>query len=225
MIKKNNFYKADKGFIFVLTETGRNNCASWKDKKVGEPVDSDDTYAPIWAIEKEYLKEVPDPDWIVSDGYQAVYNCKGHVLSCGNPTVFPFKWMAERAVKAWESRPWNKGQAAFVQECVYEGKKLREMRSFNGKPVYNSDTWMYDGAEVGDLVEEEIVSFATNCMPSPSRNANCSQLGEPADHRVDEHGQTKATYPTFKKINDGIWQYCGNCFAGKNTESGKPITL
>lgn len=26
----------------------------------------------------------------------------------------------------------------------------------------------------------------------------------------------KATYATFKRIAGGIWEYCGECFAGEN---------
>jgi hypothetical protein len=50
--------------------------------------------------------------------------------------------------------------------------------------------------------------------------SDCCQLGEPHDSRVDENGKGHNTYETFKRIADGIWEYCGDCFRGENVQRG-----
>lgn len=55
------------------------------------------------------------------------------------------------------------------------------------------------------------------------RKADCLQIGEPCSSRIDENGEGRTTYSTFKKVNDGIWEYCGDCFRGENYMHGKDI--
>jgi len=80
--------------------------------------------------------------------------------------------------------------------------------------------------KIGDLVEEEIVDHFMNVLPPACMRSDCSQLGEPYSHREDETtGKYRATYMTFKKVEEGIWQYCGHCFRGENIERGKEPVL
>ena len=95
MVKCGNFYKADKGKHFVLTEKGK-EWASYKNYEVGKPIDEDDTYGICTMIEDGALEEVVDTEWIVKPGYMVVRDYKGTQLPCGNGIVFPDKQMAER---------------------------------------------------------------------------------------------------------------------------------
>jgi hypothetical protein len=205
---------AKKGKVFTLTAKGKAESISWRSYDVGSVID---TWAPNWAIDLGYLEETDDPDWIVCPGFKAVYNYKGRVIGCGNGNSYPFRWMAEREAKQYNAYPWF-DHKAYVIEATYEGKRPREMRTYNGKPVYNMDTWLYDGAEIGDLVEEEVIDEVINCLPPACDRRDCVQLGEPAGSKVEG-----TTYETFKKVDENTWAYCGQCFRGENIPRGTDI--
>ena len=224
-LRRDGWYSADKGKHFVLTEKGKENCVSYSYKTVGEPVDEYDTEAVHWAVEKGYVIEVDIPNWIVKVGYKVVYNYNGNVLSAGNPIVFPELEIAEKYMKNYKKRPWFTHDL-YIEKAVFEGKALKDCREYNGNRVYNED-WYYgtDALQIGDLVEEEIVDYLINCLPPACMRSDCSQLGEPANHKVDENGKCRATYETFKRIADDIWEYCGDCFQGENVQRGTEIYM
>jgi len=98
----------------------------------------------------------------------------------------------------------------------------------NGKKVYTMDEFVYDKAQIGDYVEQEVVDDMLDALPPACMRKSCSQLGEPYSHRQDpDTGEWRATYATFKKVagawikGDEIWEYCGHCFRGENVERGK----
>lgn len=98
--------------------------------------------------------------------------------------------------------------------------------TYNGKEVNTRDTFSYDTAQVGDLVEAEFVMDMMDLLPPACMRLGCAQVGEPYSHRQDpETGKWRATYSTFKCLTgnfvDGVWEYCGNCFRGETTERGK----
>lgn len=99
------------------------------------------------------------------------------------------------------------------------------MRIYDGKPVFNRETFNYSTAQSGDYVEQDVVDDAICCMPPACMTSACSQMGEPYSQREDpDTGELRLTYATFKRITsgrDGIWQYCGHCFRGETTERGK----
>ena len=96
----------------------------------------------------------------------------------------------------------------------------------NKKVIYTEDTFLYETARVGDLVTEDVVNNAINCLPPACMRSDCTQMGEPYSHQQDPStGKYRATYATFKRISDGIWEYCGNCFRGENVERGNPIIV
>jgi hypothetical protein len=77
-------------------------------------------------------------------------------------------------------------------------------------------------ATPGDLVEDAIIDEMINCVPPACLRSDCMQCGEPYSHREDpDTGKWRATYTTFKRFADGIYEYCGNCFCGENVERGK----
>ena len=89
----------------------------------------------------------------------------------------------------------------------------------NKKVIYTAETFSYDTARVGDLVADDVVNNVINCLPPACMRSNCTQMGEPYSHRLDTStGKYRPTYATFKRVTDGIWEYCGNCFRGENVE-------
>lgn len=94
------------------------------------------------------------------------------------------------------------------------------------KQVYTTETFSYDKAKIGDLVEAEVVMEAMDCLPPANMRLNCAQLGEPYSHREDpDTGRFRPTYATFKCVegnfSEGIWEFCGYCFRGETEERGK----
>ncbi len=218
-------YKADKGKRFVLTQKGKEEWASFKNKTVGEPVDvSDPYYASISMIEGGAVTETDDPDWVVMPGYRAVYDLKGdgkYIFDTGNPIVYPYREMAEAAAAEFNSRDWTE-QTAYVIEATYEGRKPKPCREFNGKKVYNKDTWTY-AFPIGSLVEQEVVDYAINAVPPACTRSDCMQCGEPADNRKDDKDVIRNTFETFKRVTEDIYEYCGDCFRGENIQRGTAI--
>ena len=217
---RNGWYNAEKGNHFVLTQKGKNECASYSHKVVGEPVDEYDTEAVHWAVEKGYVIEVPIPDWIVKEGYEVVYKHNSHELHAGNPIVFPERELAEKYMQNYQKHPWF-DKELYIITGQYEGRRLRECEEYDGRKVYNID-WNYgiDAMNIGDLFDEEVVEHYRNCLMPACDRADCMQLGEISSTRVDESGNFRNTYETFKKIADGIWEYCGDCFRGENIQRG-----
>jgi len=68
----------------------------------------------------------------------------------------------------------------------------------------------------GDLVDEEVYDYFLNVLPPRSFSAGYLQVGEPFSHRANpKTGICQATYMTFVSANNGLYRYCGNCFAGE----------
>lgn len=101
------------------------------------------------------------------------------------------------------------------------------MKEYNGKKLITMDDWTENFDKIanpGDLVEEEIVDAFMNCLPPICLRSDCMQCGEPYSHIEDpDTKRYRATYTTFKKVDKGIYEYCGNCFAGENVERGKEL--
>ena len=92
--------------------------------------------------------------------------------------------------------------------------------------VFDTDTFDYATALVGDLVTAEVVMNAMNCMPPATMRRDCAQLGEPYSHKKDG-SRYRPTFATFRCIDgdflDGVWEFRGYCFAGESLERGEPI--
>ena len=104
------------------------------------------------------------------------------------------------------------------------------MKEFNEKKLVTMEDWTdsFDRiCNVGDYVEEKIVDEMINCLPPACMRSDCMQCGEPYSHREDPNtGKWRATYSTFKKVTNGIYEYCGHCFYGENVERGnEPIYI
>lgn len=96
--------------------------------------------------------------------------------------------------------------------------------TYNGKEVLTLETFSYSEAQVGDYVSQAVVDDAMDCLPPACMTSECAQMGEPYSHREDpDTGKWRPTFATFRRVThgrDGIWQYCGHCFQGENTERG-----
>lgn len=225
-LRNDGWYNAEKGKHFVLTEKGKAEVASYRNKTVGAPVSEYDTEAVGWSVDGGYELEVPIPDWITKEGYKVVYDHDGYTLCAGNSIVFPERELAEKYLENYKNRPWMKHEL-YICNATYEGRALKECREYEGKKVYNKD-WYYgtDALAIGDLVEEEIVDDLLNCLPPACMRSDCSQLGEPYSIRIDECGIARNTYATFKQVDKETWEYCGDCFRGENMQRGQtPVSV
>ena len=120
---------------------------------------------------------------------------------------------------------WFEKHFGSIEElCANEGEKEIMV---NGKKVYTEDDFDYSAAKIGDYVDFSVINNVINCMPPASMTYNSTQLGEPFDHKEDERtGKWRPTFATFKNTGlsyngSAVWEYCGNCFRGENTERGK----
>ena len=95
---------------------------------------------------------------------------------------------------------------------------LNMAKMFDGKKVYDRESFSYELAKFGDYVTEEVVDVAINCLPPTTLRGDLVQDGEPYSYQYDpEADRWRATYTTFAKV-DGEWTYCGKCFVGKTKE-------
>lgn len=222
---RNNWYKADKGKHFVLTEKGKEECASYKHKTVGESVDEYDYEATEWSVDKGYVIETDIPGWIKGlKGYEVVYYHKGkYRLSAGNPQIFPTRKAAEVYKKHYASYTWF-NDTLVIEEVEYDGVPLSESKMYNGKEIVDKEHYFgLDAHEVGEYFAEDMIDSFMDLLPPACMRSDCSQIGEPCSSRIDENGECRTTYSTFKKVDDGIWEYCGDCFRGENYMHGKDI--
>lgn len=223
-LRHDGWYRADKGKHFVLTEKGKAECASYSHKTVGEPINEYDYEASVWDIEKSYLIEVDIPGWTTLKGYQVVFYHKGNRLHAGNSQTFPVRKAAETYKKHYESYKWFNNEL-FIEEVEYEGVPLSESIFYNGKEVIDQEHYFgLDAHEIGSYFAEDLVNDFMDMLPPVCMRSDCSQIGEPTSHKFDKNGDVHATYSTFKKIADGIWEYCGDCFRG-TTERGTEIPV
>lgn len=87
--------------------------------------------------------------------------------------------------------------------------------------IYTLETFDYSRATPGDLVAQEVVDQAMNALIPACMTARCAQMGEPFAHVPDHQGRWRATYATFSKVCEGVWEYRGHCYRGEVEE---PVT-
>lgn len=219
----NTFCKADEGKIFVLTNKGSEECRTFRNRPIGKPINGYEKECLTWMIEDGYLIEIENPNWVEIPGYKVVYDYKGHQLSAGNSYIFPDRQLAENYKKYYQSRPLFDNEL-YIVETIYKGE-LKPCCMHNGKRVYNMDWWVtLDAFAIGDYVEEKIVDDLMDSLWPACMRSDCMQLGEPHSSRIDENGKVRDTYCTFKKVAEGIYEYCGDCFRGENVKRGKELS-
>lgn len=215
------WYKADAGNHFVLTELGKQKSASYRNKEVGKPVSDYETEGICHDVDAGYVIEVEDPDWITCTGYRVVYDHKGTAIWVGNGTIFPAP-AYELAVSYRDnmSSMYSGYQGAYIEETIYQGKKLLPCSEYRGKKVYNR-SWYFgiDALQIGDYVDQDIADDIINCLPPAYMKYGFVQLGEPSAHKTNPRtGKIAAVYATFQQVAEGVWKYCGKCFIGEKVQ-------
>ncbi len=167
--------------------------------------------------------EVDILGWTTLKGYQVVYYNNGHRLSVGNPQTFPTLKAAETYKKHYESYSWWDNEL-FIEEVEYKGVPLSKPQIYNGKEVVDKEHYYgLDAHEIGTYFTEDMVNDFMDMLPPACMRSDCSQIGEPTNHRIDDDGKCHATYATFKRIAENIWEYCGDCFRGENVQRGTEL--
>lgn len=61
--------------------------------------------------------------------------------------------------------------------------------------------------QIGVLVDDEIFDHFLNVLPPAYYSSDIVQIGEPFDH-----AEWGPVFATLKRVADGNWMYCGNCY-------------
>lgn len=162
--------------------------------------------------------------------YRVVYDYKNYqtekvyTIEAGQNGWIPSKGIAERILRNKKRRAYFRNTFLYLEEREVDSINKENCRIYGGKVVYNQDWLYFDALEIGDYVEAKVVADLMDMLPPACMRSDCSQIGEAANHKLDERdGKVKAVYSTFKVVNGGVWEYCGECFRGENVEHGKEI--
>lgn len=122
-----------------------------------------------------------------------------------------------------------KKEESFLSGKYVKEDECMEVKTLEGWGNFTNETgkssWG-DYAKPGDLVDEKTADYFLNIMPPASMNHGYFQVGEPYEHLLDEEtGSYKAVFPTFLRVNEGTWRWCGNCFKGKTEEPKKETEI
>lgn len=143
---------------------------------------------------------------------ETLENIKGYDITAGNSQIFPKRHIAEIYKRNYESHPWFH-EELIIREADYEGVPLSESIIINGRELIDREHYFgLDACEVGCYITEDLLDELLGMLPPACTRSDCSQIGEPVSHRIAENGFEKPTYATFKKVEAGIWEYCGDCF-------------
>ena len=95
-------------------------------------------------------------------------------------------------------------------------RKLKTMKGWEKEAKDNCQYNWYDYAKPGDLVDESIfIYFMDSVVPRIYRDGYL-QVGAPYSKAVDDkRGTERDTFPTFERVEKGVYRFCGNCFAGE----------
>lgn len=73
-----------------------------------------------------------------------------------------------------------------------------------------------DYAKPGDLVDEGVCENFMNALPPRSLQFGYLQMGGSYSSKLNpKTGRFEMTYPTFRRVEKGIYRYCGHCFVGQ----------
>ncbi len=75
-----------------------------------------------------------------------------------------------------------------------------------------------DYCKPGDAVDEDIIDYFIGLLPPRTLTMTFVQVGEPYSYKKDKNKHYRNTYSTFIKRKNQ-WYFCGNCFAGRDTEA------
>lgn len=214
MYKCDYEYVADKGKHFILQ-----NLPSEKEHTVISTYSKGYVFGDrvmCYYVDNGYVVEEDIPGWTKLKGYEVVYYRNGNRLFAGDSSILPTFEIAQKLKKNYDACSWFNHEI-FIEEISYEGVPLGKSEIYNGKKVINQEHYFGLAAcEIGDYFSEDVIDEFINALPPTCMKSDCVQLGEPALGRKDKNGKYRTTYETFKRISDGIWEYCGSCFKGGN---------
>ena len=153
--------------------------------------------------------------------FRIVYDHNGYVIGAGSNGWIPSRETAEKIMERY------KNDALLYRDCelyleereTEEPLDFEENGTFNGRTVYSRDWFYYDAARPGDYVDGRIAEDAGNCVPPVRYSSTMIQCGEPHSTAYDANtGKHRNTYSTFIRVAEGVWEYRGNCFAGRTDE-------
>lgn len=221
MKKYANEYKADNGKQFVLRNVPhKDKHATLSTYKEGYVFGK---YVTCAYVDQGMVFEEDIPGWTKLKGYEVVYYIRDYRCYAGNPQVFPTYKAAYTYKKNYASYKWFDNEL-FIEEIEYEGVPLGESKTYNGKEIIDEEHYFgLDACEIGDYFTQELVDDFINTLDPTCLRSDCTQLGEPVSHKINKKGKCKPTYATFKRVTEGIWEYCGDCFKGENVICGKEI--
>lgn len=164
-------------------------------------------------------------------GYKVMYDIKtvgGDLMPVSADHFFDpvtNRETAERVLANCQNKSLFSDRTLYIKEVETESSEP-PLDHLNGFILWDSENFHTDALIIGDYVRESIVDYFVNCLPPACHRRDCTQLGEAHSHRIDENGNARTTYLTFKQVDDDLWQYCGDCFRGENVQRGtKPDYL
>lgn len=95
-------------------------------------------------------------------------------------------------------------------------RKLKTMKDWEREANGNCQYSWYDYAKPGDLVDESVFIYFMDVTTPRIYRDGYLQVGAPYSRVMDdEMGTERDTFPTFERVEKGIYRFCGNCFAGE----------
>ena len=99
---------------------------------------------------------------------------------------------------------------------VSEYRKAAENASEKAQDHERLGKSWYDYAKPGDLVDESVFIYFMDVTTPRIYRDGYLQVGAPYSRVMDdEMGTERDTFPTFERVEKGIYRFCGNCFAGE----------
>ena len=99
---------------------------------------------------------------------------------------------------------------------VSEYRKAAENASEKAQDHERLGNSWYDYAKPGDLVDESVFIYFMDVTTPRIYRDGYLQVGAPYSRVMDdEMGTERDTFPTFERVEKGIYRFCGNCFAGE----------
>ena len=95
-------------------------------------------------------------------------------------------------------------------------RKLKTMKDWEREANGNCQYSWYDYAKPGDLVDESVFIYFMDVTTPRIYRDGYLQVGAPYSRVMDDEMGTECdNFPTFERVEKGIYRFCGNCFAGE----------
>lgn len=101
-------------------------------------------------------------------------------------------------------------------ELLPYARELQCMKDWEREANGNCQYSWYDYAKPGDLVDESVFIYFMDVTTPRIYRDGYLQVGAPYSRVMDdEMGTERDTFPTFERVEKGVYRFCGNCFAGE----------